>query len=124
MNNQQKASLLLRLGIAFSFLYAAISSFINPTSWIGFFPKFLQTSAILVTFSVYEILIALLLIFNKKTFQASILSSLTLAGIVIFNIGALDLVFRDITILLTSIALALLSKSPAFCVCLGFQAEV
>jgi len=110
MKNQEIASLLLRIGIAFSFIYAAIFSFINPISWIGFFPKFLQASAVLVTFSIYEISLALLLIFNKKTYCIAILSALTMLGIVIFNLGALDIVFRDVTILLASIALAILSR--------------
>jgi hypothetical protein len=110
MNKQTLAILILRIGIAFSFLYVAIFSFLNPNSWIGFFPKPLQDSTILIIFSIYEILLAALLILNKKVYYVSMLSALTLFGVIIFNLGALDIVFRDITILLASIALTILSR--------------
>ena len=110
MNSENIASLLLRIGIAFSFLYAAIFSLINPTSWIGFLPKFAQSATILTTFSIIEIALAIWLISNKKIYYASITSSLLFFGMIIFNLGALDIIFRDITILLATIALAILSK--------------
>ena len=110
MNKEKSISLILRIGLAFTFIYVAISSFINPTSWLGFFPKFLQKEIILTIFSIYEIFIGLWLITNKKIFYASILSSITLFGIIIFNLGAMDIIFRDVAILFAAIALAILSK--------------
>ena len=114
MENNKLISLLLRAGIAFSFFYAAIFSFVNPTNWIGFFPSFLTNLIpgviLLPIFSVYEILLGLWLISNKKIFYASVLSSMTLFSVVIFNLGVLDIVFRDISILFASIALSFLSR--------------
>ena len=114
MENNKITSLLLRLGIAFSFFYVAIFSFINPTNWVGFLPSFLTNiisgDILLPIFSVYEIMLGLWLISNKKIFYASILSSITLLSIIILNFGALDIIFRDISILLASIALTFLSK--------------
>ena len=37
MEKEKLVSLLLRVGIAFSFFYAAIASFVNQAAWIGFF---------------------------------------------------------------------------------------
>jgi len=109
MERDKLASLLLRLGIAFSFFYVVIASFLNPTSWIGFFPSFLQNESILIVFSIYEVIIGLWLMWGKKVFYAAILSAWTMLGIIVFNFGALDIVFRDVTILLAAVALAVLS---------------
>ena len=109
MEKEKLVSLLLRVGIAFSFFYAAIASFVNQAAWIGFFPEFLQSELILNVFSIYEIIIGLWLISNWKVFYSAILSALSILGIIIFNFSAMDIVFRDFTILSASIALAVLS---------------
>lgn len=109
-----KVSFFLRFGIAFSFLYAAVSSFLNPNAWIGFFPIFLRNlipvNILLILFSIFEIILGIWLISNKATFYASILASFALLGIIIFNFSSFDIVFRDVTILFAAIALAFLSK--------------
>jgi hypothetical protein len=110
MKKEKLVSLLLRLGLAFAFIYAAISAFINPTAWIGFFPEFLRGEGVLMIFSVGEIVLGLWLLWGKKVFYAAILSALAMAGIVWFNFGAMDIVFRDVSILLMAIALAVLSR--------------
>ena len=61
-------------------------------------------------FSVYEIALGLWLLSNKKTFYAAILSALTMAGIVIFNLQGMNVVFRDVTIFFAAAALAVLTK--------------
>lgn len=102
--------ILLRVGLAFAFLYAAISAFITPSSWLGFLPSFLRTTTILALFSIVEIIVALWLLSGKKVFYASILSVLMLLGIILFNLGALEIIFRDVTILLAALALVYHSK--------------
>ncbi|NCN98637.1 hypothetical protein COU62_00290 [Candidatus Pacearchaeota archaeon CG10_big_fil_rev_8_21_14_0_10_35_219] len=106
-------SFFLRVGLALVFLYAAISSFLSPSSWIGFIPLFLRNlidaNLLLFAFSFYEIILGLWLLSNKTVFYASLLSALTILGIVISNLGALDIVFRDIAILFSAIALMILS---------------
>ncbi len=105
---------ILEFGIAFSFFYAAISSFINPSLWSGFFPSFLEriipAKIFLPIFSVYEILLGIWLVSNKKIFYAAILSALTMAGIVAFNLQGMDVVFRDVTIFFAALALAVLTR--------------
>tara|TARA_Y100000034_G_C6694965_1_gene306182 strand:+ start:173 stop:526 length:354 start_codon:yes stop_codon:yes gene_type:complete len=103
-------SLFLRFGLVISFLYAGVSIFLNPISWIGFVPAWLGFPEFFLYFhAVLEILLAFWLISNKKIFYASIVSIIFLASIIIFNLGALDIIFRDITILFSAIALAFLS---------------
>ena len=98
----------------FHFFYVAISSFANPTIWTGFFPSFFSSiipaQIFMPIFSVYEIALGLWLLSNKKTFYAAILSALTMAGIVIFNLQGMNVVFRDVTIFSAAIALAILTK--------------
>ena len=110
MEKEKLVSLFLRLGLAFSFFYAAIASFVNPEVWIGFFPEFLRNiNGIATVFSIYELILGGWLLSGKKVFYAAILSALTMFGIVIFNFNAMDIVFRDVSILLAAIALAVLS---------------
>ncbi|MEM4366469.1 MAG: hypothetical protein QXN46_02665, partial [Candidatus Woesearchaeota archaeon] len=82
------AKVLLRLSLAFSFVYAAIASFLQPTAWLGFFPKVLTAiipaKLLLELFSVYELLLAGWLLSGKKAAYAALFSALTLAGIVLF----------------------------------------
>lgn len=112
--NKKIAQILLRIGLSFSFLYAAIFSFINPFAWIGFFPMWLRSALpdniLLATFSIVEIVVALWLLSGRQTFYAALVSALMLAGIVFFNLASFDIVFRDVTILLAALALAVLEN--------------
>ena len=109
---ENKAQLFLRLGLAFVFIYVAISAYLNPTNWIGFIPDFviISKSSFLIIHSIFNLALGLWLLSNKKIFYASIVSAIALFSITIFNLGAMDIVFRDIGLLLAAIALAYLSK--------------
>src|SRR3989338_9610589 len=112
------AKLLLRFGLAGTLAYAAISSFITPTSWIGFVPAFLinlsspfmPQEVLLGIFSVTELLLAAWLLSGFKPFYAGLCGAGLFAGIFFANLGALDLVFRDFGLFFAALALALLSK--------------
>lgn len=108
-------SFLLRSGLAIVFLYAAISAFLNPLAWVGFIPNFVKNIIPALLFlkihSAAEIILALWLLSNKKTFYAAVVSALAMLSIVIFNITALEIVFRDIAILFGALALAVLTYS-------------
>lgn len=108
-NNVAIASWVLRLGLAFVFLYAGISSLMHPLIWVGFLPTFL-TKAITATtlikiFAVYELALAVWLLSGKLLKYSALLCALTLAGIVTTNFGQLVTTFRDVG--LTAMALAL-----------------
>ncbi len=106
-------SFLLRSGLAIAFFYAGISSFLNPTNWIGFVPNFIgaiiSKEIFLMIFSAYQVFLGIGLLFDYKTFTLSILSSITLFFILFVNIMNLEILFRDIAILFMALALISLS---------------
>ena len=107
-------SFLLRAGIGFSFLYVGVMAFINPDAWIGFIPSFVEIiisrELFLIFHGILDLILGLWLLSGWKVFYASIVSGVLLFFIVIFNLVSLDVIFRDITILLAAIALGILSK--------------
>lgn len=98
----------IRLGLAFVFLYAGISGLLNPSAWVGFLPVWLEfvasLSVLLLIFSIFEIILALLLLFWHSPYPA-LISALLLISIVVFNFGAIDTLFRDIGMFFMAIAL-------------------
>lgn len=113
-NKKEWICFLLRLGIAFSFLYAGIGAISNPLAWVGFIPSFIEIffsrELFLYIHGGFDILLGLWFLSNKKVFYASTISSIFLFGIIIFNMGAFDIVFRDLSILLAAIALSVMTK--------------
>ena len=106
-------SLLLRLGVAFAFLYPPIAAFFNPLAWIGFFPPFilgmLPEEILLNIFGLIEIIIGLWILSGKKILIPSVIATVMLLGIVLFNIPQMDIVFRDLSIAAMSLALVLMN---------------
>lgn len=106
--------LFLRLGLAFSFLYAAIAAFFDPLSWIGFFPSFAHAiipndTLLLSMFGLIETALALWLLSGKRILLPSIAAFLLLVGIVVFNGNSMDILFRDVSLAFMALALAALS---------------
>lgn len=112
--NKQLASFFLRTGLALVFLYAAVAAFLTPDNWIGYFPGWLRNTFpdqwLLYSHSFLEITLALWLFSNKRVFYAAAVSAGAMFLIVIFNIGLLDIVFRDVAIFFMALALAALHK--------------
>lgn len=111
-------ALLLRIGVAFAFIYPAVSGFLTPDAWTGYFPPFVQTivgddmylTYLLHAFGVLELIIGLWILAGRKLFVPSALATLILLLIVVFNIALLDVLFRDIPIMLMALALTLLAR--------------
>lgn len=107
-------SFLLRVGLATALLYAATASLLDPDSWIGFIPAIFRSiisgEILLALFSIYEAALALWLLSGKSAFYSALLAAATLFFITVFNLGALDIVFRDIAIIFMALALAVLEK--------------
>jgi len=105
-------SFVLRVALAVPFLYAAIAATLQPEAWVGFMPYFLRNifseSLLLGVHSLMNVVLALWLLSGWKTMYAAILSALGLLAIIVVNLGALDIIFRDIGLLLAAISLALL----------------
>jgi uncharacterized membrane protein YphA (DoxX/SURF4 family) len=111
---QNLPALLLRVGLAFVFAYAAISSFREPAAWVGFVPglvqHILQATTFLHLFALFELLLAAAFIVGKFVRYAAALAVLSLAGLVIFNLNALLVTFRDIGLACMAAALFFLEK--------------
>ncbi len=113
-NRNEIILLLLRIGVAFAFIYPAIAAYFNPLAWIGFFPLFVRDffpsdTILLGMFGLSEILIGMWLLAGKKIFIPSAIATLYLFGIIVFNWALMDIIFRDIPILLTTLALTIWS---------------
>ncbi len=107
--------LLLRFGLAFVFAYAAISSFINPFNWIGYFSSFMRSllpeNLLLIGFSITELFLAVWLVSGKYAVWAALLAFAMLAGITVFNLHVLDVTFRDVGLACAALALYFAAKS-------------
>lgn len=106
------ASFTLRVALAVPFLFAAIDATLQPEAWIGFMPVFLQnlfpTSLLLGAFSLYEAGLACWLLSGWRTKYSAFLAAATLLAITITNITVLEIVFRDVGLLLAALALGVL----------------
>lgn len=113
---------LLRIAVAFAFLYAPIDAFFEPTTWLGYFPSFvvnlfhvisipLKWSDVLLLhgFGVLEIVLALWVLFGKRVRMPAIIMALLLFAIVGFNLDPsnFSVLFRDVSIAFAALALAL-----------------
>ena len=102
-------SLALRAGLAFAFLYPAVSAVFDPLLWIGYFPAFMRgvvpDGVLLHSFGALEALIALWILSGKHIFLPSAAALAILLAIVALNLSQFPVVFRDLSI--AAIALAL-----------------
>lgn len=114
INRQRLVSFFLRIGLAAVFIYAATASLLNPDTWASFIPSFaaeiLPVKILLAAFSVYELLLAGVLLLDRFVFPAAILSTLTMAAILATNAAGMDVLFRDVAIMFMALALAALKK--------------
>ena len=112
--SEKIAITLSRFGLAFVFLYAAIASSINPETWMGFLPVWLSQNfdpiLLIRIFSAYEIILVAWILSGKYSFYSAIVSAITLLGIISSNTGNFDIVFRDVDIMVSAIALAIVSR--------------
>ena len=110
---QERASLLLRVGLASVWLYAAVAATLAPTDWIGFIPLFVTgivpAKLALMGFSLLEAVLGGWLLLGWKPRYAALLSALMVAGIFLSNLSALIVTFRDIAIFFAALALAVLT---------------
>ncbi|MEK9176672.1 MAG: hypothetical protein AAB923_00060 [Patescibacteria group bacterium] len=104
------ADLILRVGLAFAFLYTPLNALWNPYSWIGYLPSFMRGFApdlvVLHAFGFLEAVIALWLLSGKRIFFPSLAAAVILVAIVLLNLSNFEVVFRDLSIAAIAIALA------------------
>ncbi|HEV2403454.1 MAG TPA: DoxX family membrane protein [Candidatus Saccharimonadales bacterium] len=106
---------LLRIGLAFVFLYACVSSLEHPLEWVGFLPSFLTkvmaATTTLKIFAGYELLLGIWVLSGKFLRYSSVVCALTLAGIVILNFGQLITTFRDVGLVFMALALYAIDRA-------------
>lgn len=116
-DKKQLPVLILSFGLAFVFLYAGVSSLVNPQLWTSYLPQFIGNFIALdvaIKFiAVYEIVLGLLLVSGKFRKIAAALSALTLAGIIVSSLNQFVITFRDVGLLLMAVALFLIDEESA-----------
>lgn len=105
------SDLLLRLGLAFAFLFPPVNALRDPYSWVGYFPSFIHDLlpsdiVVLHVFGLVEVAIALWILSGRKIFIPCITAAVLLLAIVIFNLGDFQILFRDVSIAMMALALA------------------
>ncbi|HZS42629.1 MAG TPA: hypothetical protein VFA52_00170 [Candidatus Paceibacterota bacterium] len=110
---QHLTDLILRISLAFAFVYAALLGYLHPFDWIGYFPNFIREhfsdSVVLNLFGLSELIIAAWFLWGRKLFIPSVVASLYLFGSLIFNFHQFDVLFRNVPILGISLSLCVLS---------------
>lgn len=106
---------MLRVSLAFAFLFPAVNVWFDPSSWIGYFPAFakgiVSDEILLHGFGAVEIILALWVLSGWKiVFPASVMALMLLA-IVVFNISQFQITFRDLSIMGMAVALVVMEKS-------------
>lgn len=113
MPNNRLAIILLQIGLAILYFYAAINSFLQPDIWVGYLPPFvgkiMDFKLALHIFSVTELILGIWLLSGKKLFWASLASGFMIFGIIVFNIRDLTILFRDLSLIFASFALSSLT---------------
>jgi len=114
-SSAERGRLLLRIAIAGAFLYPPIAAISDPYSWIGYFPRFvtgLPIPAILIlhTFGLLEVVIAFWILWGRKIWLPSIAAAGLLLAIVIFNLGDINVLFRDVALAVAALALAFMPE--------------
>ncbi len=108
-------SFFLRVAIAVPFLYAAVDATLEPQAWLGFMPAFLVKllpgSLLLLGFSLYEFELSLWILSGWKIKYASGIAVLTLLAIIVANISALYIVFRDVGLMFAALGLHALNHN-------------
>lgn len=104
-------SLVLRFGLAFVFVYAAVSAVVDPLRFAGYMPHgmppVLVERVCLPLFSAYEAILAACFLAGRRLFAASILATLTLVGIIVLNPDKFSVLFRNVGIIGAALAVAL-----------------
>lgn len=111
---KKEAEILLRLSLAFAFIYAGASSILSPSLWLAFLPIWLSRiwplENWLIAFSVFEILLALWILSGVKLLWSSLLAAAVLFAITVSNLMSLSIVFRDLSLGIAATALTALAK--------------
>ena len=106
------ASLILRIGLAGIFIFAAVDAFREPAAWSSYFPAWLTgiipLDPLLFSFSIGQIILGIAILWRPTSAYASVLGFFALLGIGVTNLDALLIVFRDFGLAFMAAGLAVL----------------
>ncbi len=106
------AGLMIRLGLAAVFGYAAIAAFLTPSDWVGYLPhmvtRIVPALLALKAFSTVELVLALWLLSGRFMRYAGILAAAIMVAIMVSDIYLFAITFRDVAIAFAAVALAIL----------------
>lgn len=110
--NPATASLIIRIGLAAVFAYAAIDAFREPAAWVSYIPvfttKFIAAKIALDLISVFQLALVIWLLTGKYIKYAAVISAALLSGIMLFNFSTFLITFRDLGLVAAAIALVFL----------------
>lgn len=110
----RSVDIFLRLGVAFAFLFPAINAVFDPYSWIGYFPGFVRDIVpglgVLHFFGIIEVVLGLWILSGRKVFVPSVIAAVMLIVIVVMNLNDFQVLFRDVSIALMALALAVMHR--------------
>jgi uncharacterized membrane protein YphA (DoxX/SURF4 family) len=108
---ERAADIVLRLGLAFAFLYPPYAAWQDPPAWLAYFPPFMHgwipPDLLLHSFGALEVVLALWILSGWKIFYPALLAAVMLVVIVLFNSAEFSVLFRDLAIAAMALALAL-----------------
>ncbi len=119
MSKEKISFLILKVAVAFPLLYMAWGSHLRPKNFSSYAPSFLtqfiSSNVLLWGVSVLLVVVASFIIFEKKPFIPPVIACVYFTLIVFLNATwgkpSFDLYFKDISIALTALALAVKSKT-------------
>jgi len=128
LSRRPPSEALLRIAVAFAFLYPPIDALFDPVSWLGYFPAFVTNAfhaiavplklsdvVLLHGFGLLEVALALWALFGRRVRVPALIMALILFVIVGFNLDPANfsVLFRDISIAFAALALAFFPRQPA-----------
>lgn len=103
---------LLRVGVAFAFLYPPIHALAEPTMWIGYIPAWVPTLTtipavtMLHLFGLIEIVLGVWLLIGRTVRIPALVAGALLLFITVANPNQFVILFRDVSLALAAFALA------------------
>ncbi len=101
--------ILIRLGLSFVFVYAAISMSLDPQGYSHYVPRLIQqiisVEIFLHVFGFFEIVLSLWLLSGKLGLYSAALSALILISLTVSNIDSFNVLFRNVGIIFGALAL-------------------
>lgn len=109
---QDLPSILISLGLIFVFSYAAVTMSLDPSAYFHYVPKFMQgliaPTLFLHLFAFYEVALSIWLLSGKFRRYSALAAILTICGITVFNLESFNVTFRNVSIILSALALLVL----------------